>query len=77
MHIIHHGGHETVTGSCHEFRLPDGSGILIDCGLTQGRDASSPEIDFQVEHIKALILTHVYIDHCGRIQCYLWNRPIE
>lgn len=67
MKIISHGGKDTVTGSCHELRLPDGSGILIDCGLTQGRDQSSPEIDFPVEHIKALILTHIHLDHCGRI----------
>ncbi|EKZ9010111.1 hypothetical protein QNF07_000615 [Vibrio alginolyticus] len=35
--VIHHGGKHTVTGSCHELKLPHGS-ILIDCGLFQGKD---------------------------------------
>ncbi|ALC15477.1 RNA procession exonuclease [Desulfuromonas soudanensis] len=65
--IIHHGGRTQVTGSCHELRLADGSGLLIDCGLPQGDDAGSPEIDFPVAQLRALVLTHVHIDHCGRI----------
>jgi metallo-beta-lactamase family protein len=89
-HIIHHGGKQGVTGSCHELRLGPEAGILIDCGLFQGNEqetvpgpgskvpglnpstAISPsssglEIDFPVDHLRALILTHVHIDHCGRI----------
>lgn len=34
--VIHHGGKHTVTGSCHELKLPHGS-ILNDCGLFQGK----------------------------------------
>jgi metallo-beta-lactamase family protein len=34
--IIHHGGREGVTGSCHELRVGPDAGILIDCGLFQG-----------------------------------------
>lgn len=34
--VIHHGGKHTVTGSCHELKLPRCS-ILNDCGLFQGK----------------------------------------
>jgi metallo-beta-lactamase family protein len=49
-------------------------GILIDCGLFQGAETSGTgadhnnlQIDFPIDHIRALVLTHVHIDHCGRI----------
>ncbi|EKO3721765.1 MBL fold metallo-hydrolase [Vibrio metschnikovii] len=66
MQILHHGGKHTVTGSCHELRV-DGVVVLIDCGLFQGKDATDIELDFPVEHIDALIVTHAHIDHIGRI----------
>ena len=69
--IIHHGGRNGVTGSCHELRLAGGEGLLIDCGLFQGDEAPAtgaiPSIDFALEHIQALVVTHVHIDHVGRI----------
>ncbi|MAK51983.1 MBL fold metallo-hydrolase [Marinobacter sp.] len=74
--ISHHGATSGVTGSCHELTLGLGaqkSGILIDCGLFQGQDegrgasASDLSIDFPIEHIRALVVTHVHIDHVGRI----------
>jgi len=90
--IIHHGGLHGVTGSCHELRLSPTDGLLIDCGLFQGND--HPEgyvpagtgdgqpiaaIDFPVEHLKALVVTHVHLDHVGRIPFLLaagFNGPI-
>jgi len=69
--VTHHGGQQTVTGSCHELRLTgaDGHpGFLVDCGLLQERGAEEgTRIDFSVTHLNALVLTHVHIDHCGRI----------
>ena len=66
--ILHHGARHNVTGSCHELRLPDGRGLLIDCGLFQGDEADrSLEIDFPVSHLCGLVLTHVHIDHVGRL----------
>jgi len=79
--VIHHGAVRGVTGSCHEYRLNTGhssASVLIDCGLFQGAEISGRssgkedgkdvlEIDFLIEHIKALIVTHVHIDHVGRI----------
>jgi len=77
--IIHHGALHGVTGSCHELRLSPEDGLLIDCGLFQGDDAPeehpsgesadrlSPRIDFPIDHIRALVVTHVHLDHAGRI----------
>jgi metallo-beta-lactamase family protein len=69
--ILHHGALQGVTGSCHELRLSEKDGILIDCGLFQGEEeglnGAWQTIDFPIENIKALIVTHVHIDHVGRI----------
>jgi len=72
--IKHHGAIQGVTGSCHEICLADNFGILVDCGLFQGAETwgqgASPsrlQIDFPISHIKALVVTHVHIDHVGRI----------
>jgi len=77
--IIHHGAVDGVTGSCHQLFLGSAEGdtrdsILIDCGLFQGTELSTDrseqdqlKIGFPVENIKALVVTHVHIDHVGRI----------
>lgn len=73
--ILHHGAVSGVTGSCHQLQMDDGHALLIDCGLFQGAE-TSPEgragagkfaIDFSLDGIKALVATHVHIDHVGRI----------
>ncbi|WP_107851127.1 MBL fold metallo-hydrolase [Oceanimonas marisflavi] len=67
VEIIHHGAVQGVTGSCHELRA-NGAGILVDCGLFQGRERRDDlAIDFDIAHIKALVVTHVHIDHVGRL----------
>lgn len=73
--IEHHGAKDGVTGSCHQLRMDASVSVLVDCGLFQGNDASLPEgpgadrlaIEFPLDTIKALIATHVHIDHVGRI----------
>lgn len=74
--ITHHGATSGVTGSCHELTLGEAgnaAGILVDCGLFQGDEARGRNpvdqlaIDFPIEHIRALVVTHVHIDHVGRI----------
>lgn len=72
--IKHHGAVNGVTGSCHELACGNGRSILIDCGLFQGAETSGQgasfeqlEIDFPVDHVHALVVTHVHIDHVGRI----------
>ena len=93
--IIHHGAIDGVTGSCHELayevvgsdqRSDPRRSILIDCGLLQGNEqgrsggaAEELAIDFPVDHVKALVATHVHLDHVGRIPYLLaagFNGPI-
>ncbi|WP_276489090.1 MBL fold metallo-hydrolase RNA specificity domain-containing protein [Ectopseudomonas mendocina] len=73
--IVHHGAVTGVTGSCHQLQMDAEHSLLIDCGLFQGAE-TSPEgragagklaIDFSLDGIKALVSTHVHIDHVGRI----------
>lgn len=72
--VRHHGAVSGVTGSAHEWVVSDSASVLIDCGLFQGRDtgpggASAGElaIDFDISRLQALVLTHVHIDHVGRV----------
>lgn len=71
MKIIHHGAYQGVTGSCHQLNWNDGrNGLLVDCGTFQGDEAKkhpNPEIEFSLKHIDSLLLTHVHIDHAGRL----------
>jgi metallo-beta-lactamase family protein len=89
INLNHHGGKLGVTGSCHELRINhngNNHGILIDCGLFQGKDAKDKhgndkklDIEFPISHLKALILTHTHIDHIGRLPWLLakgFKQPI-
>ncbi|WP_351009426.1 MBL fold metallo-hydrolase [Shewanella sp. S1-58-MNA-CIBAN-0166] len=93
MQIIHHGAVNGVTGSCHQLDVNNynnrhgnhTSSYLIDCGLFQGAEtagkssADQLQITFDIQHIKALIITHCHIDHVGRIPYLLaagFNQPI-
>lgn len=70
MRVIHHGALHGVTGSCHQLVVDATRSILIDCGLFQGEDAKGrdeTQIDFSLAGIKSLILTHIHIDHVGRL----------
>jgi metallo-beta-lactamase family protein len=66
--IIHLGGEETVTGSCHLI-LFSGVSIMVDCGLASNVDHSAPlsKIPVKASDIKYLFITHAHIDHIGRI----------
>lgn len=67
--IRHHGAIDGVTGSCHQLEMSAHSSLLIDCGLFQGSDerVRLPQINFSIEGIKALLISHVHADHVGRI----------
>lgn len=73
--LSHHGATRGVTGSCHQLHLDAAASLLIDCGLEQGADATSGSehsaLGFDIAGIKALILTHVHLDHVGRIPALL------
>ena len=82
MKLTHHGAHEGVTGSCHQLSWENGNGLLVDCGIFQGDEAKkhpSPEINFSLSGIESLLLTHVHIDHAGRLPYLLaagFDQPI-
>lgn len=70
--LVHHGAREGVTGSCHQLWMDEAFSLLIDCGQFQGTDEAQGSednlsLDFPIDGIKALIVTHVHIDHVGRI----------
>jgi metallo-beta-lactamase family protein len=72
--IQHHGAVVGVTGSCHQLWLTENDSLLIDCGLFQGAEASARgagvdalAIEFALDSVRALIATHVHIDHIGRL----------
>ncbi|AVI62931.1 MBL fold metallo-hydrolase RNA specificity domain-containing protein [Halomonas sp. GFAJ-1] len=72
LNIIHHGGAVGVTGSCHQLILSSEHSLLVDCGLFQGEDEAQDsfqqlQIEFDISTVKALIITHVHIDHVGRL----------
>ncbi|WP_151671773.1 MBL fold metallo-hydrolase RNA specificity domain-containing protein [Nitrincola schmidtii] len=70
--IQHHGAKDGVTGSCHQLHIDEYHSLLIDCGIFQGNEANEHntqqlDINFDISSVKALIVTHVHIDHVGRI----------
>src|SRR5690606_19489363 len=73
--LSHHGGTRGVTGSCHQLHLDPFTSLLVDCGLEQGAEAApgaeSAPLGFDVQGIQALVVTHVHLDHVGRIPVLL------
>ena len=70
MRINFHGAAHTVTGSQHLIEV-NGSKLLLDCGLYQGRRAEtySRNLNFHFEpkDVDAVILSHAHIDHAGNL----------
>ena len=70
MDIQFHGAVRTVTGSQHLVTV-NGTKILLDCGLVQGKRNDSFErnrnLPFNASEIDIMILSHSHIDHSGNI----------
>lgn len=68
LHFL--GANRTTTGSMHLLEI-NGSRVLLECGLFQGRRAESTErnthFPFDPSTISALVLSHAHIDHSGNI----------
>ena len=82
MKLSFHGAAQTVTGSMHLVEI-NGSRLLLDCGLYQGRRKESfvrnQTFPFDVTKIDAVILSHAHIDHSGNLPNLIkqgFNGPI-
>ena len=76
MKIQFLGAVRTVTGSMHLLTV-NGSRILLDCGLFQGRREESfkrnRHLPFEARTIDTLLLSHAHIDHSGNIPTLVKN----
>ena len=63
------GAAQEVTGSKHIITAPDGTKILLDCGLVQGAntDDANRHFGFNPKEIDVLVVSHAHIDHSGNI----------
>lgn len=70
MRLTFYGAAQSVTGSKHLLEV-NGSKILLDCGLVQGRRKDSFEanrnLPFDASDIDVMVLSHAHIDHSGNI----------
>ncbi len=76
MKLTFWGAARTVTGSKHLLELDNGTRLLLDCGLFQGRRAESRErnsaFGFDAASIDVVLLSHAHIDHAGLLP-KLWK----
>jgi metallo-beta-lactamase family protein len=70
MKIRFHGAAQTVTGSMHLLEV-NGSKLLLECGLYQGRRKETykrnQNFPFDPASVDAVILSHAHIDHSGNL----------
>lgn len=64
------GAARTVTGSMHSLNV-NGSHVLLDCGLFQGKRAEAFErnrnFPFEPASVDTVVLSHAHIDHSGNL----------
>jgi metallo-beta-lactamase family protein len=70
MKLTFHGAARTVTGSKHLLEV-NGTRILLDCGMVQGKRSESysanVNLPFDPASIDLVILSHAHIDHSGNL----------
>lgn len=68
--LTSYGAAGEVTGSCHLLNI-NGYQVLVDCGQffgDQNNELKNWEpFGFDAKKIKAVVLTHAHLDHCGRL----------
>jgi metallo-beta-lactamase family protein len=66
-----------VTGSCYLLTGNGGDQILIDLGIFQGDEETEKlnilPLAFNPAELKAVLLTHAHLDHCGRLPLLVKN----
>ena len=77
MKIQFLGAAQEVTGSKHLVTTDNGTTILLDCGMYQGKgietDQDNRQLGFDPKDIHYLILSHAHIDHSGLIP-YIYSQ---
>ena len=81
VQVTFHGAAETVTGSQHLIDM-DGTQLLLDCGLFQGRRAESYERNrqppYNAQQVQAVLLSHAHSDHAANCpHCSAWASPAK
>jgi len=70
MRITFHGAARTTTGSMHLLEV-NGSRLLLECGLYQGKRKEAFErnrnLPFDASSVDACVLSHAHIDHSGNL----------
>lgn len=70
MRIGFYGAARTVTGSKHLIEV-NGTRILLDCGMVQGKRRESYEanvhLPFDASSVDLMVLSHAHIDHSGNV----------
>ncbi len=63
------GATQQVTGSCYLIETRDGTKVLLECGMRQGRredaEQNSAPFAFDPTSLNAVVISHAHIDHTG------------
>ena len=64
-----YGAIQQVTGSCYLIESRDGSRVLMECGMRQGRrddlEGNRAAFPFDPDSLHAVVISHAHLDHSG------------